>query len=1700
MVNGKKILAMILVFTLTFSYFSIVTEVIATTSFLSIFGDSTDTGNRNVEFEAYLTNGEETADSIVSDVNNENLAIKLKLDVSKSGYLKDGKVEIKGEEGKDLNFKIDEDNNIFELSSSVQSLEDNIITFNKIEYSSDEIEISLPIQYQDEEYINEEKLCSTAEVIISGIYVDDDGQENEISKKIPLTLAWKDERTVKIETEVSKYIQFGQDGIILQTMVKVDHSNMDKNSLPVKTSELKIDVPTIYDIAPTEIRVLANSTAGTNGKGVGQTQFSDENWNYNPEEKQIEIKVENNKELVTVNKTDSYLKVEGDEVQEERYYSKSGIDEYLITYTFKNIEQSEEKTIKTRAEATLTTLSGVKADENSQVATAEKVDEYTLTGQTGNIISYNIENETKDMSKAYAYLNKETEYNSKTAINISYKDIVEEIIVEDVQNYYIDKAENKVEADDVYYKEVSVNKEEFVNILGEEGTIQILDTAGNLLTTLNKDSVADDNGNYVVSFKDRISKISIKTSAPINEGNLVVASKKAVSNISISKTDYANIEYLATSTVQKAKFAFVSDLVELGNCTIKTKLEDTTTDVNLVIDRDSFSTVTTNSNVEIRLELNNNKETSDIYGNSIFEVEMPEYITSLNLTNASMIYGEGLEISSVEPYVRDDGRVMIKVSVSGMQNEFNSGVLTNGANIVLNADVTLDIYTPSQETSIKAYCYNSEATNYSNMTEYSIGNATVCDIEEVDIGYSAPNGLVAINTLANYNDLGATVTSVKQGEQVDYIDIYSEAKTSTMDIVVINNNENSISDLSILGRIPFKGVKDIATGEDLGTTVDTKLVSEIIANEENKGEFTIYYSENEEATKDLQDSKNNWVNSPSNLANIKSYLIVPNASDYKMEAKQVLKFNYTYEIPENLSHNENIYGTFLANYTNNTEVATVNETTKPDLVGLTTGAGPELELEVKANVDSVKENDEIEIITTVKNTGEDIAQDVVVNMPLPVNTTFISAEANKDINSVECIDGKVVANIGQLSKDASVDIKSIVKVGKIYLDEKIKISATTIAKDLLTELKSNEIEINFEKAIFRIEQFMDHDIQNDYYFEKDESLNLVLYAENLTNEDKKDVTVVTDLPKELAFLEAYMVEGNAKDGIKQVENATYDESTNKITWKIDQLDADTGKGLRLHVKVGDLDSGTTGETVKISSQIFAEGTDIYKAEDIAINVGKTSISVIQTTSTATYVTEGDAINYAFAIKNEGSSMARDILLTDIIPEGVVVKEISYNLDGSNFTNKMSETDIAELTLSVPENSQIDVNVMAVASSLDGVQEKTVTNEGTVSGENIEEVKSNLVTHIIQAQENTQDTEEISTSNESTSSAGANNNNNNDITKSYKITGTAWLDSNANGMREDSETRMNNVTAMLVDSSTGIIKETTTTNNNGEYKFAGLQNGSYLVLFKYDTVLYTTTTYKKEGIESALNSDAVTTKIEQDGKKENGAVTDVISINGASVSNIDIGFVEAEQFSLELDKSISKVTVQNSQGTKTEEFDKAKLAKYDIAAKYLSGTTVYVEYTFTVTNNGDLSGFATEIIDYIPQGMTFNSSLNPDWYTGTDGNLYTKALENIELAKGESKDITLVLTKQMTAENTGLVSNTAEIANDYNIYGVSDKNSTPVNKAQGEDDMSTADTILTVKTGESLIYISGIIISLMLGSVVAFIVYERVLKSKRKGGV
>ena len=74
----------------------------------------------------------------------------------------------------------------------------------------------------------------------------------------------------------------------------------------------------------------------------------------------------------------------------------------------------------------------------------------------------------------------------------------------------------------------------------------------------------------------------------------------------------------------------------------------------------------------------------------------------------------------------------------------------------------------------------------------------------------------------------------------------------------MNNSEDVMTDVSILGRTTFKGNKNITDGEDLGTTIDASMLAGLKELSNAGKELKVYYSENPNATKDLNNEENGW--------------------------------------------------------------------------------------------------------------------------------------------------------------------------------------------------------------------------------------------------------------------------------------------------------------------------------------------------------------------------------------------------------------------------------------------------------------------------------------------------------------------------------------------------------------------------------------------------------------------------------------------------------------------------------------------------------------------------------------------------------------------------------------------------------------------------------------------------------------------------
>ena len=168
-----------------------------------------------------------------------------------------------------------------------------------------------------------------------------------------------------------------------------------------------------------------------------------------------------------------------------------------------------------------------------------------------------------------------------------------------------------------------------------------------------------------------------------------------------------------------------------------------------------------------------------------------------------------------------------------------------------------------------------------------------------------------------------------------------------------------------------------------------------------------------------------------------------------------------------------------------------------------------------------------------------------------------------------------------------------------------------------------------------------------------------------------------------------------------------------------------------------------------------------------------------------------------------------------------------------------------------------------------------------------------------------------------------------------------------------------------------------------------------------------------------------------------------------------------------------------------------IVKVELNKKRLANTVVKFRYSIRVKNEGEIEGYATEISDYIPDGLKFNQADNPQWKEA-NGKITTDALKDTLLKPGETATVNVVLTWINAENNMGVKTNIAEISKDYNEYGTPDIDSTPNNKKDGEDDIDDAPVALTVVTGSAPTYIALITGTLVIIAAGIFVIKKYVI--------
>ena len=1621
-----KIIASMLILVLTLAHLNVIGQVLA----ISLEDQLTTTNNANVEFDSYFKNEIGKEHSATKNISDENY-LYTAVNVKNAGYLKDAVVTLEN-----ANFEISESLN----NKQISKVEANKLYFNKIN-NGNTVEIAIPIQMPYKEKVALEQFGKESKIKLTATYVDKNGKENQVEKDITIALAWTAEKQAELNMQVTKFIPYEineNKGLLLQTLVQ---SYLKDNTLPVKENKIEISVPTINGIKPQEVKVLANTTKATNGDETGEN-FTQENYTYDSE---------NSKLTITVNN-------ELDEKQKISW-QKEAQDEFLVTYIYPETEIAEEG-----VNVAITANSEIQIYEASQTKTTKTfAGEVTLKDQISNLVDFSIVTNIESLSKGQIYANYdaqnkiETEYQENVTANISLANLTDKIILEQKVDNFVLTENTKSPATQTYYKTVTIDQNEFNKILGENGEIKVyLGTTE--IAKINEETQPNEQGKLIVDLSEaNINNLKIETSKPIAERKLNFTIVKAIKGeteyTKLQMASFNSLEVNVTGKALNGETNFAEQAL-----TKEITLTEPTSQAELIIDNSNLSTVVANENVKITAILKTDTLNCKLYQNPSLQITMPNYIENINIKNIEVLFdteNSKLTLKSHQIVPNADGTKTIIINLEGTQTEYTLGAISKGVNVVITSDITVNKFTANKQDQIKMVYTNDNVISRARTASEANEVATTINVV-------APVGVITTSTISNYAENAEDITSISGEEKTATIPILSEARNANLSMEVINNYNNTIDNISILGRTAFKGNKDILSGTDLGTTINMPLASNITVANVDESKVAIYYSENANATKDISLASNAWTLTPTSLENVKSYLIV--LTDYEMNTTDKISFNYTMQIPANLQHNESAYENYVVYFNNNLETGTIQDKQASTKVGVTTGKGAVIEASMSSNIAETEEvltGNIIKYTLTVKNTGTETAENVVATIDLPQGLQHVElAEDSTTDYNVIATQGQTQINLGNIEANRTVTKEILMKVGILPSTEDTKVvevKATITSNDISLETQPVKNTLARTHFIITPTVLKEREVlrENDSYTYYMEVLSSNIY------ETKQETVLTIKLPEEIVY-ESVEIKDKVKNTETDITESTtynYDSKTRTLTINLQDVDGKNPKAIYLKVKVGTLAEGVYDKQVNIEATVSAKDSRTQSAIIEPVQIGKIGFKITQSSNIPenTHITAGEDLKYIFTIENLSNVDLYNIKFTDILPEELTLNQMKLTRESGNTTNSYKNT--MQINLKGREKVTLEVNV-----SVNIIDEtKTVSNKATIEYEGIDTITTSSYKHVIEKFETSDFVDE-------------NNDPSNPSSQTKRIMGTIWIDENANGQRDENEEKVPNVEMLLFNNETGkLVTDTTgkvlrtTTNENGEYTFAGISKGKYTVIFLYDTANYSATTYRKENVDASMNSDAVDSKITLDGITRVAAITEEVAVTDSNIYNIDLGLVSNPKFDLKLDKTVSKITVQDATGTNVYEFNDSKLAKKDLVGKQIAGTTIIVEYKIKVTNEGAISGFVKKIADYIPSEMKFNSELNKDWYTSGNGVLYNSSLANTIINPGESKVVTLTLTKKMTEDNLGLYHNEAEIYEAYNDLGIEDIDSTPGNKLSSEDDISSADVLITVKTGEVILF-------------------------------
>lgn len=785
---------------------------------------TTQTNNKNVSLDVFFE--EENGKVRTTTANIQDGAIMNVKITATEGVLSDSNLEIS------RNLVIQKDKIQNEYISSIDE-QTGIIKLNSIA-NNETVEIKIPVKLRKEEQMNIGYFDQETQVKLTGNYKKGDKTPQTIEGMMRVKINWTQDAILLLEQKVEKFISVGKDKLLIQQKIETGVVN---NALPKENETLEIQAPKIQELYPNEIVVLKNNE-----------KLEGEALQYDATTGLIKISTTN---AISENNTITW---------------KNSTDIYKIGYCYSSEIGLQTKNIifKTKLKTKLLTQNEIEMTK----------EEETQVSPNGAIVS--IEKQMTDsIAKGYLYVKstKETNYEEKISLEVSKAEELTEITINTGDENFETEQGIKYTAD-VYTKEITLDRQNLINILGEKFTLTIQSQDGNTITAIDENTKTRENGKIHVEIeKEKGKKIILKISAPVKEGCIEINMKKAIP----FQENYAKEKAKTFTKLVTTLNLTMND--NKSTTTSQIQLKDTISEATLNISEPNWSTVQTTENVQITGVLKSNNETHDLYKNPVIQFQFPAETEKIEVKSINKLYADEFEFGNVRLYEQEK---RIDIELKGEQTEFKSQV-QEGIQIVINANITMKKMQASKNSEMLITYTNENRSGEQKQAK-------------TQVKINSKYGVSLYNSIQGYNEQNEKIETISDETINGKLDTKKPSKQAKIETAVINNYENSISNIVIIGKLP--SLEEGIVKSDILTSLTSKI------NVENEQAKIYYSTENTEANSDK------WKTEVEDITQIKLFKIeIP-----EIKAGETIAINYNVLIPENLEGNKVAYESTQLNY------------------------------------------------------------------------------------------------------------------------------------------------------------------------------------------------------------------------------------------------------------------------------------------------------------------------------------------------------------------------------------------------------------------------------------------------------------------------------------------------------------------------------------------------------------------------------------------------------------------------------------------------------------------------------------------------------------------------------------------------------------------------------------------------------------------